>query len=226
MLEPGGLAAFLSWRPFDISSFRIVRSLFNSGLRFNTVIDGGANRGQFARAASETYPDAQIISFEAIPEFADALRRNLADRPQVKVMQSALGSQEGTIDFYARRRKTTRAARDKGGDVGPLEVPICRLDNALQQIILRPPVLLKLDLQGFEIEALHGAADALSRVDYLVIETSFVPMYAGEPDFVELLDHMREAGFSFLRPLEFSRDAAGAVVQMNALFAQSFASAA
>src|SRR5690606_37714243 len=98
-------------------------------------------------------------------------------------------------------------------DVEPLEVPVCRLDNALQQILLRPPILLKLDLQGFEIEALRGASEALAKMDYVVIETSFVPLYPGEPDFLELIDHMRGAGFSFLRPVDMLRDERGGIVQ-------------
>ncbi|HEX7069298.1 MAG TPA: FkbM family methyltransferase [Rhodothermales bacterium] len=231
VLQPGGLAAFLSWRPFDIPSFRLVRALRNEGLRFNTIIDGGANKGQFARAATEMYPDAQIIAFEPLPDMADALRRNLEDRPQVKVMQSALGSREGTIDFYRHRHTVASSAlkpiaRERPDDVRPIEVPVCRLDNALQQILLRPPILLKLDLQGFEIEALRGAVEALSKMDYVLVETSFVPLYAGEPDFVDVLDYMRGAGFSFLRPVDMLRDERGGIVQMDALFAQSYAAAA
>ena len=231
VLQPGGLGAFLGWRPFDIPSFRMVRALQNEGLRFNTIIDGGANKGQFARAATEAYPEAQIIAFEPLPDVADKLRKNLEDRPQVKVMQSALGSREGTIDFYRHRVSVASSVlepltRHVAGDVEPVEVPVCRLDNALQQILLRPPILLKLDLQGFELEALRGASEALSKMDYVVVETSFVPLYAGEPDFLELIDYMRSAGFSFLRPIDMLRDERGGIVQMDALFAQSYARAA
>lgn len=228
VLEPGGLTAMLTWRPFDASAFRVVRSLSKGGLRFNTIIDGGANKGPFTRAATETYPDAQIIAFEPLPDLAEALRRNLTDRPQVKVMESALGSREGTIDFSGR----PQAARSGGSGAGTmhkgevLEVSVCRLDNALQQILLRPPILLRLDLQGFEIEALRGGVEALSKMDYVIIETSFIPRHAGEPTFLDILEYLRSAGFSFIRPLDFVRDSSGSIVHMEALFAQSFAPAA
>lgn len=230
-LQSGGLHAFLTWKPFSASAFRMLRSMKSSGLHFNTIIDGGANRGQFARAATETYPESQIIAFEPLPDVADRLRENVRDRPQITVMQSALGSEDGTIDFYRHRRRIdgnqpAPGRSEEQGDGDALEVPVIRLDNALQQILMRPPILLKLDLQGFEIEALSGASEALSKMDYVVLETSFIPMYAGEPDFIEILDYMRNAGFSFLRPIDVIRNGRGAIVQMQALFAQSFAHAA
>jgi FkbM family methyltransferase len=100
LVQPGGLRSYLRWKPFSISSFTMLRDLRRQGLAFGTVIDGGGNVGQFARAAAETYPDAAVYSFEALPEAAETLRRNLSDLARVRVVHSALGSHDGTLEFF------------------------------------------------------------------------------------------------------------------------------
>src|SRR5258708_7728230 len=88
-LQPSGLRSYFRWKPFSITSFTMLRTLRRQGFDFRTVLDGGANIGQFARAVTEFYPDAEVISFEALPDVARTLRRNLSDRPQARVIQSA-----------------------------------------------------------------------------------------------------------------------------------------
>jgi hypothetical protein len=80
--------------------------------------------------------------------------------------------------------------------------------------------LLKLDLQGYEIEALKGARAVLGRTDYVLLETAFKRLYENEPLFEDLADYLRTAGFHFLRPVGFETDFRGEVVQMDALFAR------
>src|SRR5262249_9353576 len=81
--EPNGLRALLSWKPFSVSSFLMLCTLKRNNNIFRTIIDAGANVGQFARASAELYPEATILSIEALPEVARAFRANLADRPSV-----------------------------------------------------------------------------------------------------------------------------------------------
>ncbi len=228
--QPGGLRGLLAWKPFSLTAFAMLRALRRQGLAFGTILDGGANVGQFARAAAETYPEAQVICFEALPDLAAMLRRNLADRPQVRVVASALGSHDGTLTFYRNAyapassalpaHPNQAAAFPEVRQQEALEVPVGRLDTLLADGPLAPPVLLKLDLQGFELEALKGATETLRRTHYALLETAFKPMYRGEPLFDEVYAFMHAAGFRFLRPVDVLQDAGGEIVQMDALFAR------
>jgi hypothetical protein len=56
-------------------------------------------------------------------------------------------------------------------------------------------VLLKLDVQGFELEALRGAERVLASVDTVLTECSFVPFYSGQALFDEVRDFLHERGF-------------------------------
>lgn len=226
--QPGGLRAFLRWKPFSITSFMMLRALKRQGFDFGTVIDGGANVGQFARAVSEIYPRAKVLSFEALPEVAEVLRRNLSDRPQVRVIQSALGRSDGTLEFFPNRytlassalpiHDNQRSSFPGVRQLDPIRVPMVPLDAILADEPLDPPVLLKLDLQGYELEALEGGRRTLGRTDHILLETAFKPMYEGEPLFEDLSAFLRGEHFRFVRPVDFLADARGEIVQMDALF--------
>jgi FkbM family methyltransferase len=205
----------------------MLRTLRGLDIRPRTVIDAGANIGQFARAAVETFPEARVIAFEPLPDVAEALRKNLSDAPRVEVRTEALGSSDGTIVF--RRNAYTPASsvlrlRADGAEAfdlaegEELEVPIARLDTALEGEGLEPPVLLKLDLQGYELEALRGATATLGRTQHVLLEIGLQPTYEDEPTFEDVYAALTSAGFRFVCPISFLRDRRGRISQMDALF--------
>ena len=92
------------------------------------------------------------------------------------------------------------------------------LDALLHDEPLTPTVLLKLDLQGYELQALRGAARTLERSDYVLLETAFKPLYEHEPLFEDVYALLQQAGFRFRNPVDFLSDASGEIIQMDALF--------
>lgn len=192
------------------------------GLQPRTVIDAGANIGQFARAMAETFPLAAVVSFEPDPSTAVRFRANLADCPRVRLVEAAVGSHDGHVTFHPQAYDLASSvlpgvAAQPGGPA-PFDVPVGRLDTLLRDDDLAGPVLLKLDLQGYELEALRGAPDTLARSAHVLLETAFRSGYVGEPPFEAVYDLLRASGFRFLRPVDVLRDKTGEIVQMDALF--------
>jgi FkbM family methyltransferase len=226
--HPGGLKALVSARPRSITSWLIVNRLRTLGLNFNTVIDAGANAGQFARAIHLCFPQARIISIEPLADVADQLAENLADVAGHKVIRTALGSYDGETRFFRNSFSQSSSVmpmlRKEGGllagtrEIEELRLPMARLDSLLAGETLVPDVLLKLDLQGNELEALKGAPLTLARCTHVLLETVFEEEYVGEPMFEELRSYLHDGGFSFERPVNFSANRAGSIVQMDALF--------
>jgi len=228
---PGGFEAILKSRPRSVTSWLIVNRLRAMGATFQTILDGGANVGQFARAAHRCFPEATIFSFEPLADIADQLEANLQDVAGHQVFRTALGSYDGKTEFhrnsYSQSSSVKPMLQKQGGllegtqEIETLSVPIGRFDTLLEGQAIQAPALLKLDLQGNELEALKGAEETLTKCSHLLLETVFDQEYVDEPLFEEIWTFLRGQGFHFERPLNFSIGSDGRICQMDALFCQS-----
>lgn len=72
------------------------------------------------------------------------------------------------------------------------------LDNYLGLMELTPAVLLKLDVQGCELGVLEGGHQLLRQVQYVQVETSFAPLYEGQPSFGDLYTFLSGAGYDYV----------------------------
>jgi FkbM family methyltransferase len=223
------LLAAVTWPKFSMTAYRMVCRLKAQGLHPRTVLDIGANVGQFAVTATKLWSDCHVESFEPIPDCAETLRSNCRNL-SVKVHEVAVGNRDGNVPIHINSHRqsssiltlgaTHREAFPFARDEGTRIVRLVRLDTLFKKGQLGRPVLLKLDVQGYEPEALRGAAGILGDIDYVLMETSFRPLYEGEQTFSEMLLLMESFGFQFLRPVDWLEDRrTGEVMQMDALFA-------
>jgi FkbM family methyltransferase len=228
-LNPQEIYALLTWPKFSLTSYRMLSALKQQGIHPQTVIDVGANIGQFTIATAELFPDIQIHSFEPLPEAVTLLKKHVHKFKKITMYPLALGDNEGEISFHvnADSRSSSilplaeahRAAFSHAQEIKKLPVKISTLDKVFNSITLEPPVLLKLDVQGYESTTLRGGLKTLQRVDYVILETSFKPMYEGEMLFMDIVHLMEEYGFQFLRPVGWlSHPKTGEILQMDALF--------
>lgn len=228
---PSAWHAFLSWPKFSVTSHRMILSLMRQGISPKTVINVGANVGQFAIACQKIFPGATVHSFEPMPECVVKLKQNVAKLAGVRVYPIALGEQSGEVVFHVNSHSHSssilalgdrhRRAFPHAREMRTIKVPLSTLDFEMNSIPLEGPVLLKLDVQGYEPQVLEGATEMLKRVDYVLLEASFRPLYVGEKTFMEIARAMEERGFEFLRPIAWLNDPrSGEVLQADALFAR------
>jgi FkbM family methyltransferase len=232
LCKPVALRALISWPKFSFTSFRMVHELRRQGISARTVIDVGANVGQFAIAAAMLFPDALIYSFEPHPACFEHLVKNAARLPQIKPIRAALGQYQGIAQLRINSHSHSsslmplapahRKAFPSAVEVQTVDVRQTTLDDAFSAIELEPPVLLKLDVQGCEAQAVRGGREMLKRVQWMVSEASLKPMYEGEVLFVGLVRLMEDEGFSFSRPVGFLNDPqTGEILQLDALFTRN-----
>jgi FkbM family methyltransferase len=196
-----------------------------AGRNFASVVDVGANRGQFALFAAGLWPQAQIFAFEPLPEPYAVLARIAAGGRRIQAFQTAIGPRVARARMHvmqpddcssllaptARQHTTFPDARL----AGTTAVEIAPLDAFVGPGDLGAPALLKLDVQGFELAALEGCASLLDRFAAVYVECSFVPLYAGQPLAHEVLEHLRAQGFRLAGVYNVAQDRAGRAVQAD-----------
>lgn len=172
-----------------------------------TVVDAGANVGHWHNEARLHWPDAHFIEIEGNPACEEQLRGTGAETHII-----LLSDAEKEITFYRRkdapsctgcsayRENTEFYADDK---IETVVLPATTLDKLLEGRQLVLPILLKLDLQGAELDALDGAKYFLSVVSWIVMEVSLENYNEGSPLFNEVDEYMRAAGFYLLCELGY-----------------------
>jgi len=193
-----------------------------------TVLDVGANRGQFALAARRCFPDARIVSFEPLPGPAGIFGRVFSRDPGVILHRAAIGPEadETVIHVSARDDSSSllpiTAVQDRlfpgTGEVGTQTVRVGRLGDFVTGDDIVPPALLKLDVQGFELEALKGCEELLHRFGWVYAECSFVELYEGQALADEVIAWLREHGFLLGGVYHMAYDAQGKAIQADFLF--------
>ena len=178
-------------RPHD-RDFEVLRML--DAHAPGVYIDGGANRGQSIQAIRLFRPSATIIAFEANPRLAAMVAQRYSHDPAVKVVPAALGDQQGELDFFIPSYRGVEfdalASADRSAAMewingtrvfffDPTKLaarrvccPVTTIDS--EQL---DPIFIKLDLQGFEYQALHGAVETLLRCEPILM----VEDYHGDP---------------------------------------------
>jgi FkbM family methyltransferase len=175
-------------------------SLASRGFRPQRIIDGGANIGDFARCAAAIFPGAMIHLVEPQPACQDALAK-LAREGRFIRHAVALGAEDGSIELATDPGGgVTTGAHILPGDAPTelerVQVPVARLDTLIRSELKKVDrSLLKLDLQGWEFEALKGAEQSLGRIEVILIEVSFFAQ-AYEPPIEILVRFLHEREFA------------------------------
>lgn len=134
-----------------------------------TVIDCGANVGFFTKMITHLAPDARVYAIEPIPVIFDALRRNTASRPNVRVFQIAISDRRGHARMSFDSAFSAISHLSQSGNV---EVTTTTLDDFTAEHQIGTVDLLKIDTETFEAHVLRGAAATLARTRYLLIEVT------------------------------------------------------
>lgn len=174
-----------------------------------TIIDGGANDGGFAFEARAFSPNAIIHSFEPVPWIYNKLALAFESDSKFHAHQLALSDVTGNLEFEINAGEYSSSLlpmrKDAIGvlpDIGPtdkrIRVEVTTLDAWAQDKELARPILLKLDIEGNELAALHGAINLLNHIDFVLTEVSLILMRDGQPTFREIVDLMSDKGFDVI----------------------------
>lgn len=182
------------------------RSVLMRDRGIDLVADVGANIGQYAMQLREYGYHGRIVSFEPLAAAHERLARSAARDPLWTAWRVAAGDHDGELEINVANNLDSSSALpmlDRHLVAAPHSmysgverVPLRRLDGVLESHLsgARSPYL-KIDTQGFEARVLEGARSVLDRFQAVELELSLVPLYDGQPLWLELIEFLQSRGF-------------------------------
>jgi FkbM family methyltransferase len=178
---------------------RFARELIAAVRAGDTVWDIGANVGVYAAQFAERGA-ANVVCFEPAPAAVAALRARFSGASQIQVMPIALANQRGSAAFAADGASPNNQIGPSDGSKPTIEVQVYPGDEALAEFALPQPDVIKIDVEGYEMEVIEGLAKVLAskQVRSVFIEVHFALLHARKLDEAPgaILQTLRQHGFA------------------------------
>lgn len=200
-------------------------------MALETVVDVGANVGQFSLLVRALHPRARIVAFEPLARAAARYRRVFARDPGAVLHEAAVAPRPGAATLHVSaspdsssllpitERQTTLFPGTEA--VGTVRVEAGPLDAFVTRADLAPPALLKIDVQGFELEVLRASLSLLAAFDRIYVEASYEELYEGQALAGDVAAFLAGQGFAEAGRFNVDRDRDGRPVQADFLFRRS-----
>ncbi|MGH7243332.1 MAG: FkbM family methyltransferase [Phycisphaerales bacterium] len=180
-----------------------LRHLTTLGFNPGVIFDIGAARGEWARMAHEIFPSARIFSFEPNAREQPALETVKREIPNFNYKLGFLGPKRDKVTYSDENTQTSLLSDAKSKGTATAEMYV--LDELIASGEIAKPDFLKLDVQGFELEVLKGAENALKSGPALLLEVSFIDFLPHMPLIEHVMKFMAERDYVWHDVMGLSR---------------------
>ena len=193
----------------------------------NTLIDVGSNKGQFVLLCIKFFPNLLIYSFEPIKEALIRQKNLLNFKNNIYFYNTGIGNKNKIINFFITNRAdsssflTINKSKNYNKNYYVKEkrkIKIQKLDQILNNKKLIKPVLIKIDVQGFELEVLKGSKKTLPNIDYLLLEVSKNQMYNKQAIELEIINFLKKEKFIIMESSKWKKINNTEFMQRDILF--------
>ena len=170
------------------------------GLSPATIIDVGAAYGTFTLKCYDIFPQSRYILIEPLKEYQRYLEKVIRTMTTAEYVLAAANAKRGEItinvhpDLVGSSVYLEREVSDVNGI--PRTVSAETLDHLCEDMKASGPYLIKIDVQGAELEVLTGAKGILNEAEYLILEVSLFEFFQGGPQLHDVVQYMKSSGFS------------------------------
>ena len=190
----------------DVKLVRPVDNRWLTNRNLDSVLDIGANTGQFAEKIHAILPEAQIYSFEPIKHCYEQLLVNTQGY-KLKAFNIALGETEEEVEINVSKHTPSSSLLEmaqlhkdvfEGTDFVAKEmIQVQKLDSFADGLGNLGKFMVKIDVQGFEDRVIKGGENTIRNAELVVIETSFRELYKGQLLFNGIYNLLHDLGFDF-----------------------------
>lgn len=175
----------------------------------NTIVDIGANIGQYSLEMRKDGFKGKIVSFEPLTDAFLKLKNYAKNDKNWQVYNCAIGNEDGHT-FINIAGNSVSSSISNMQDVhleiapdsaytGKEEISINKLDTLFSNFYSENDrIMLKIDAQGFEKNIIDGAEKFLEKVILLQLEMSLVPMYENEMLFIDMIAYLKARNFELV----------------------------
>lgn len=207
-------------------TFDLARKSLVSQNGISLIIDGGANRGQWASAVINDFPAIKVLSIEPVICAYNELAAAASRHKNWEVLNAALSDHAGTaIINVSDNDQQSSSLLSPGSHLNYYpsvkftelqETKLLTLDAL--DIPKSEVVYLKLDIQGHELNALKGGVKLLQQVKAIELEMSTDEPYQGQSTFFEVANFLNESGFKIFSFADAFRGINGQTIYIDVLF--------
>lgn len=196
-------------------------------LEVEIVIDVGSNKGQFLLLTENFFECKKIYSFEPIEEFFEMQKNFFKYKNNISFFNFALGEKTTKNTFYITKRKDSSSffkinesikSNDDYKIIEKKEIQIHSLDEIMVNENLNGSILLKIDVQGYELEVLKGSVETLKKIKYIIVEISDSEIYKNQALSNNVINFLENNNFTFYKENKSSKIKKSNFTQKDVLF--------
>ncbi|MFX0140231.1 MAG: FkbM family methyltransferase [Candidatus Hodarchaeota archaeon] len=202
-------------------------------LPINTIIDVGANNGQFSKYIKNFFPEARFYCFEPLSEPFKELKQ-WSDRQRngrTTAFNFALGDTEGITEMFYHIEynqsssflKTTKVCENlypftkKQKTISVEQTALDKWAKALSSP-LEPEILIKLDVQGYEDRVIRGGRETFNIAKVSILEINIAHLYEHQAMFEDIFLLLYDLGYRYAGNLDQSYADDGHIIHIDAVF--------
>jgi FkbM family methyltransferase len=171
---------------------RLARQGFNPGL----IFDVGAYRGDFARCCRKYWQNSRIACFEPQDSILPELHRYAQENSQIEIFECLLGAVEcSNVPLYEAKTASSVLLEKAGPAHTKAMYEMRTIKSIIESGAQRPPDLLKLDIQGYELEVLKGASVYLGKIQVILVELNLLDIHERVPLMGDVVGWLAERGW-------------------------------
>lgn len=214
------------WLPFGVDHAWDVSDFFGKTRAVRTVMDVGANVGELSRYYRLRFPAAMIHAFEPVPATCARFKANTRNMKRICLHPIALGAAPETtrmpLSVESGSNSLVPANQQAYAALaGETEVRIETLDRFMKQELVNRIDLLKIDTEGYDLEVLRGATEALNqrKIIAIYVEVDFREDSCRHTRFADVESFLKDYGFCLTGFYDFGMHTVpGKIEFCNALF--------